>query len=45
VTVYEVGWDNDGSEPVEDYIISYGDGSVNRPLGTGFYLYVKETDQ
>jgi hypothetical protein len=39
VTVHEVCWYNNGSEPADDYAFFYGNGNANQHLRTGFSLY------
>jgi exonuclease III len=39
VGVQEVGWDGGGTEPAGEYTFSYGKGSENHELGTGFYVH------
>jgi len=35
VTVHEVRWDNDSSQPADDY----GNGNTNHQLGTSFFIH------
>jgi hypothetical protein len=37
--VQEVRWDKDGSQPADDYTISYGNGNDNYHLGVGFFKH------
>jgi hypothetical protein len=39
ITVQEVRWDEDGSQPTDDYTFFYGSGNANYHLGTGVFIY------
>jgi hypothetical protein len=38
VTVWDVGWDEDCSQPADCYTFFYGSGNVNYHLGAGFFI-------
>jgi len=38
LSVQEVRWDNDGSEPADDSVYLYGNGNANYCLGTRNYI-------
>jgi hypothetical protein len=44
VAVKEVKWDEDSSQPSDDYTYFCGNGNVSRHLGTTF-KYIRESDQ
>jgi exonuclease III len=38
VSVQEVRWDKDGSQPADDYTFFYGNGNAKHHSGTGFFM-------
>jgi exonuclease III len=45
VGVQEVRWDKGGTERAEDYTFFSGAGNENNHLGSGFFLYLRESYQ
>jgi hypothetical protein len=45
VGVQEVRWEEGGTERAEDCTFFYGQGNGDHQLGTGFFLYVRESYQ
>jgi hypothetical protein len=40
VAVQEVIWDKGGSEPTDDYTLSYRNGNAKHCLGIGLFIYM-----
>jgi hypothetical protein len=41
--VQEVRWDRGGTEPAREYTFLYEKGKENHEIGTGFFLYIRES--
>jgi exonuclease III len=45
VGIQEVRWDRGGTKPAGGYKFFYGRENENHELGTGFFLYIRESYQ
>jgi hypothetical protein len=45
VGVQEVIWERDGTEPAGNYTSFYGNENHELRVGTGFFLYIRESSQ